>query len=133
MGISEGKGLPLAIHLASASPGETTLVEATLDARFIKDLPERLMGDKAYDSDPLDELLLTRYGIELIAPHRSNRRRPATQDGRTLRRRKRRWKVERLFAWLYNFRRLIIRWERKPENFLAFLQLGCALILLRRL
>ena len=133
MGISEGKGLPLAIHLASASPGETTLVEATLDARFIEDLPERLMGDKAYDSDPLDDLMLTRYGIELIAPHRSNRKRPATQDGRALRRRTRRWKVERLFAWLYNFRRLITRWERKPENFLAFLQLGCALILLRRL
>jgi transposase len=133
MGISEGKGLPLAIHLASASPGETTLVEATLDARFLEDLPERLMGDKAYDSDPLDDLLRTRYGIELIAPHRSNRKRPATQDGRALRRRKRRWKVERLFAWLYNFRRLITRWERKPENFLAFLQLGCALILLRRL
>jgi len=76
---------------------------------------------------------LTRYGIDLIAPHRSNRTRPATQDGRALRRRKRRWKIERLFAWLYNFRRLIVRWERKPENFLAFLQLGCALILLRRL
>jgi transposase len=133
MGISEGKGLPLAILLASASPGETTLVEATLEARFIEDFPARLMGDKAYDSDPLDARLLTRYGIDLIAPHRSNRTRPATQDGRALRRRKRRWKIERLFAWLYNFRRLIVRWERKPENFLAFLQLGCALILLRRL
>jgi transposase len=48
-----------------------------------------------------------------------------------LRRYKRRWKVERLFAWLHNFRRLVIRYEYYPENFLGFVHLGCTLILLR--
>jgi transposase len=57
--------------------------------------------------------------------------RPATQDGRELRRYKRRWKVERLFAWLHNFRRLVIRYEYYPENFLGFVHLGCTLILMR--
>jgi len=84
MAICDGHGLPLAVHLASASPGEVTLVEATLDDRFLADFPDRLIGDKAYDSDPLDTVLMTKWGIELIARHRSNRRRPATQDGRPL-------------------------------------------------
>lgn len=45
----------------------------------------------------------------------------------------RRWKIERLFAWLQNYRRLVNRWERHAENFLGFLQLGCVSILLRQL
>jgi hypothetical protein len=98
MALCDGHGLPLAVHLASASPGEVTLVEATLEERFLPDFPERLIGDKAYDSDPLDERLMTKWGIEMIARHRDNRRRPPTQDGRPLRRRTRRWKIERLFA-----------------------------------
>jgi Carboxypeptidase regulatory-like domain/Transposase DDE domain len=72
------------------------------------------------------------YGIEVIAPHRSNRKNK-TQDGRRLRRYRRRWKVERLFAWLQNFRRLVVRYERHAENFLGMLHLGCCLILLRNL
>jgi transposase len=76
---------------------------------------------------------LAECGIEMIAPHRRGRSRPRTQDGRKLRRFKRRWKVERLFAWLGNFRRLVTRYERHAHNFLGFVQLGCALILLRHL
>jgi hypothetical protein len=66
---------------------------------FGGELPERLTGDKAYDSDRLDAELRGQ-GIEMIAPHRRNRKKPATQDGRPLRRYKRRWKIERLLAWL---------------------------------
>lgn len=107
-----------------------TLVEATLAACFAPELPERLIGDRAYDSDPLDERLAAQ-GIEMIAPHRRNRRKPRTQDGRKLRRYKRRWKVERLFAWMGNFRRLPVRYERHLANYLGFVQLACIIILLR--
>ncbi len=91
------------------------------------------MGDKAYDSDPLDEAL-KEQGIEMIAPHRKNRKKKKTQDGRKLRRYKRRCKIERLFAWLQNFRRLVVRYEYeyKDENFLGMAQLGCIIILLRK-
>jgi transposase len=133
MAICDGHGLPLAVHVASASPYEPHLVPATLDARFLRELPARLIGDRGYDSDPLDTLLRNRYGVELIAAHKRNRRRPATQDGRPLRRRRRRWKIERLFAWLHNSRRLVTRWEYHVENFLGMLQLACARILLRHL
>jgi transposase len=132
MAISDGHSLPLAIHVASASPGETTLVDATLEQSFLHEWPDRLIGDRAYDSDPLDQHLRDTYDIELIAPNRSNRR-VRTQDGRPLRRYKRRWNVERLFAWLHNFRRIVTRWERSADNFLGMIQLGCAVILLRHL
>src|SRR5690606_33724500 len=97
MAIVDGHGLPIGIRIASASPHEVTLVEDTLDA-VLTDDPERLIGDRAYDSDPLDARLQHERSIELIAPHRGNRRKQA-QDGRSLRRCRRRWKVERLFAW----------------------------------
>lgn len=91
-----------------------------------------MIGDKAYDSDPLDQRLDDERHIEMIAPHRRNsRRRAPTQDGRPLRRYKRRWKVERLWAWLHNFRRIVVRWDYYPEHYLGFIQLGCVLILLR--
>jgi transposase len=132
MAIADGAGLPIAACIASASPHEVTLVEATIDAGFLEQAPERLIGDRAYDSNALDERLRAERGIELIAPHLRTRRRK-TQDGRRLRRYRRRWKIERLFAWLQNFRRLITRHERHAENFLGFLRLGCICILLRHL
>jgi transposase len=128
----DGGGLPLAVGIASASPHEVKVLEATLDDSLLDELPERLIGDKAYDSDKLDERLWDERGVKLIAPHRRGRKRPATQDGRELRRYKRRWKVERFFAWLHSSRRLVTRYEVKAENFLGFLHLACALILLRQ-
>lgn len=60
---------------------------------MLKATPENLIGDKAHDSDPLDAAL-REQGVEIIAPHRSNRT-LKTQDGRRLRRYERRWVVER--------------------------------------
>ena len=131
MAIVDSHGLPIAVGVTSASPNESTLVEDTLAQRHIAAVPQRLIGDKAYDSDPLDARLRQLHGIEVIAPNRRKRRK--TQDGRPLRRYVRRWKIERLFAWLHNFRRLVTRWERRVENFVAMLHLACARILLRHL
>lgn len=131
MAMADRAGLPLAVCAASATPHEVTLVAATLDSRFVDETPERLIGDRAYDADPLDEAL-SELGVEMIAPHRRGRKRTKTQDGRPLRRYRRRWKIERLFAWLGNFRRLVVRYERHALNYLGFVHLGCILILLRQ-
>lgn len=131
MAITDSSGLPVAVSVGSAQPHEVRLVEETLDNSFVDEEPEKLIGDKAYDSDALDEVLSER-GVELIAPHKSNRKRRNTQDGRPLRRYKKRWKVERFFAWLQNFRRVAVRYEYHLENFKGFVLLGCAVILLRR-
>jgi transposase len=130
MAVADGHGIPVAIHATSASPHEVTLVEATVEQRFTEGVPRQLIGDRAYDSDRLDAALEPQ-GIEMIAPHKINRVRPATQDGRKLRRYRHRWKVERLFAWLHNFRRLVTRYEYRIENFLGFVHLGCMCIILR--
>ena len=131
MGIADRHGLPVALRTESASPAEVKLVESTLEERIVADVPERLIGDKAYDSDRLDEKLMQNYGTEMIAPNRAKR--CQTQDGRPLRRYVRRWKIERLFAWLFNFRRLVVRYEYHAENFQGFLHLAAAVILLRYL
>lgn len=130
MAITDASGLPIAVHVASASPHEVTLVHDTLDATFGFDQPTRLIGDRAYDSDALDAELASE-GIEMIAPNRRNRSK--TQDERPLRRYRRRWRVERLFAWLHNFRRLVVRWERHTENSLGMVHLGMMVLLLRHL
>ena len=131
MAIADQAGLPVAVCLAAATPHEITLVEATLAQRFTRQTPGILIGDRAYDSDPLDAKLLKDRGVQLIAPHKINRVRTVTQDGRPLRRYRRRWKVERLNAWLQNFRRIVVRYEYKAKNFLGFIHLAIMLILLR--
>lgn len=85
--------------------------------------------------DRLDEQLERNWGIEMIAPHKAYRKRPATQDGRKLRRyrHRHRWTIERLFAWVFNFRRTTVRYEVKLENYLGFVRLACILILMRHL
>lgn len=130
MAMADGNGFPVSVYTASASPHEVTLVGETLAQVFTAERPERLIGDKAYDSDPLDEEL-AEAGIEMIAPHKANRKKAPTQDGRVLRRYKRRWKIERLFAWLQNFRRIAMRFDFHDENYLGFVHLGCIRILLR--
>ena len=140
MVVVDGKGVPLGITIASASPAEVTLVDKTLATVRVprggrgrpRSRPPRMIADKAYDSDPL-RARLARRGIELIAPHRSNRTRAPRQDGRKLRRYRRRWIVERTFAWLGSFRRLVVRYERYPRLYLALLHFACALVALRGL
>lgn len=131
MAVADRNGLPIAAWITSGERHETRNVLDTLKARFVKPLPQRLIGDKAYDSDKLDAQL-KEQGVELIAPHTSTRKHK-TQDGRKLRRYKRRWHVERLFAWVMRSRRLVTRYECRVENFLGFYHLACIKILLRRL
>jgi len=116
------------------------LIEATLDqvkvprggrGRPRKRMP-RLIADKAYDSDPLRKRLKQR-GIDLICPHRRNRTKRKLQDGRKLRRYCRRYKIERTFAWLGNFRRLVVRYDRLITVYRAFFHLACLIITLRQL
>ena len=131
MAVADGTGLPVAICAESATPHEVTLVQQTLAELFVAEPILRLIGDNAYDSDHLDRELAG-TGVEMIAPHRSNRKN-RTQDCRALRRYRRRWRIERLFAWLQNIRRLTTRWEHRLDNFLGMLHLACELILLRHL
>jgi len=140
MVVVDGRGIPLGDHLCSASPSEVRLAETTLAAIRVgrrhhpgrpRQKPLRVIADKGYDSDALRQRL-KRRGILLIAPHRSNRHRTPPQDGRILRRYRRRWTVERTFAWLGNFRRLVVRYDRSLQIYRAFFHIACFMIVLRR-
>lgn len=132
MVLVDARGLPVAVHTASAAPHESRLVQRLFDFMLTAETPQRVIGDKAYDSDKLADELADQ-GMELIAPHRSNRKPDnKTQDGRPLRRAKRRWTVERTIAWFQHFRRLCIRWEKSTKLFQGFLHLACAILLVRQ-
>lgn len=128
----------MSVH--SASPAEIQLAPQTLKTVRVgtngpgrpRQNPPRLIADKAYDCDAFRDWLKGK-GIELIAPHRKNRTRTKRQDGRALRRYRRRWKIERSFAWLGNYRRLVVRWDRSIVVYRAFVHVACALIALRGL
>jgi IS5 family transposase len=105
MVVVDGYGIPIGSTLASAFPAEVTLAEETLETVKVprngrgrpKKRPLRLNADKGYDSDPLRKKL-KEFKIDLIFPHRKNRKRPKKQDGRKLRRYRKRWKIERTFS-----------------------------------
>jgi len=139
MVVVDGQGVPLGKQLYSASPNEVRLAEETLASIRVsrrhrggrpREKAQRVIADRAYDSDPLRERLAAR-GIELVAPHRGNRSKPRTQDGRALRRYRRRWKVERTLAWLGNFRRLVVRYDRSITIYEGFFHIACFMIVLR--
>jgi transposase len=129
--VGSGQSVPLALTVASAaSPSATRMIEPTLDK--LTGHPRRAVMDKEFDSD------------RFRRPHRRARHRPiipyrwwATErryeDRRKLRRYRKRWVIERLFAWLGNFRRLVVRYERKSRMYRAFVHVAFMLIALRQL
>lgn len=100
MVVVDASGLPLAVYTASVLPHDAFHVEAAFAETITDGRFQRIVKGRAYDSDSLDQQLAAQ-GIELIAPHRRNRVRSAAQDGRALRRWCRRWKAERLTAFVY--------------------------------
>ena len=140
MVLADGKGTPLGILVEAATPSEVKLLERTLDSVKVKKRrgerrrphkPQRLIADRGYDSNPARALLMKRE-IEPIIPKRRNNKKATHQDGRKLRRYKRRWIIERTNSWLQNFRRLVVRYERKVRNFEALVHMACALVALKR-
>jgi len=111
MVLADGSGTPLGIYVEKASPAEVTLAEATLDSVKVKigkrkkGKPKRLVADRAYDSNKLRTLLVSR-GIEPIIPARDKNKVATHQDKRKLRRYRHRWIIEQTNSWLQNFRRL---------------------------
>ena len=123
-------------HFLWSPPGSSLTCHSPANARrsrgeWVLTVTVRRFCFSGYDSDPLDAELKVE-GVEMVAPHRKNRKRRKTQDGRPLRRYARRWKVERFFAWLQWQRRIVTRWEYYPNNFLGFVQLASLLILFKR-
>lgn len=130
----DGKGTPIGLHVESASPAEVKLLEATLNSLDIPGkqvMPERLIADRGYDSNSARQMIEDK-GMLPIIPARRNNRRATHQDGRHLRRYGNRWIIERTNAWLQNFRRLVVRYERSVVIFTALIHMAFAMMILKR-
>ena len=128
-------GVPVGLATDAANVPETVLVVVAvgdIPASVLVPDDTPVVADRAYDSDPLRADLAAR-GFRLLAPHRRNRVRPPTNDGRRMRRYRRRWVVERTFAWLHSYRRVLTRHDRRVHVHDGFTRLACAFIALNRL
>jgi putative transposase len=120
--------VPLAAIITGTQASKT--VKATVIKRpSARTVIQNFLADKGYDSDELRSEL-SKLGFCSHIAYKSNRVKPK-QPRRPGRRKARRWVVERIGSWFNKFRRLKTRYERKPENYLAFLMLACALIVFR--
>ena len=134
--VVDGNGIPLGLFIARASRAEVRLAQETLDRVRVprksgrpRKRPERLVADKAYDSDEF-RLWLRRKGVIPCIPPRENRkgRRKKWEEEY-----KERWCVERTFAWVENFRQPAVRYERMAKMYEAFCIVPLILICLREL
>ncbi len=138
MAVVDARGLPLGLLVASAQEAEVKLAEQTLATIRVarrrgrpRTRPMSILADKGYDSDRFRERL-RRRGIRPCIPYRRGRRpRPGRKPNLAAYRQ--RWHIERTFAWLGSFRRLLVRFEHSATVYRGFLYLAAALICTRRL
>ena len=131
--LTEGHGVPIGLAVAGANRHDMKLVRATIDSLVVErpaptdEQPQGLCLDKGYDYDEVRDLL-AEFGF---TAHIRSRGEEAQAIKREAGFRARRWVVERAHSWMNRFRRVLIRWEKKPENYIAFLHFACALIAFR--
>ena len=130
----EATGGPLAVVVSGANTPDTKLLNETLDAVVVErpkpteEKPQHLCLDKGYDNPTGHQAVagheytphIRRIGEEKFDEH-SEKKYPA-----------RRWVVERTLAWLSKCRAILVRYEKKAQNYLALLKLACGLIWYRR-
>jgi putative transposase len=128
----EADGGPLAVVVAAANVNDAQLLAATLDA-IVVDRPvgveEHLCLDKGYDT-PTGHAAVAAHGY---VPHIRRIGEEKLDEEGEARYPARRWVVERTLAWLSRCRGLLVRYERKSENYLGLLQWACALLWYRRI
>jgi len=128
--LTDGAGVPLAVTVAGANVNDFKLAAATLEAFAVErpepteDAPQHLCLDKGYDYDEIRDLI----AIWGYTAHIRIKGEEATPMPRIPGYRARRWVVERTHSWMNRFRRLLIRWEKQVENYLALIHLACAWI-----
>jgi transposase len=131
--LTEGHGVPLGLEVAGANRNDMKLVRATIESIVVErpkptdEQPQGMCLDKGYDYDEVREIL-HEFGF---TAHIRSRGEEAKELVREAGQRARRWVVERSHSWMNRFRRILVRWEKKPEHYLAFLHFACALIAFR--
>jgi putative transposase len=125
--------VPLGLAIEGANRHDMKMVRATLESLVAErpepteEEPQGMCLDKGYDYEAVREIL-TEFGF---TAHIKARGEEAKELKAEAGKRARRWVVERSHSWMNRFRRILVRWDKKPENYLAFLHFACALISFR--
>jgi transposase len=131
--LTEGHGVPIGLAAEGANRHDMKLVRETIEHIVIdrpeptEEQPQGMCLDKGYDYQEVRDTL-QEFGF---TAHIRSRGEEAQALKREAGQRARRWVVERTHSWMNRFRRILIRWEKKAENYVAFLHFACALIAFR--
>jgi putative transposase len=131
--LTEGHGIPMGLAVKGANRHDMKMVRQTLESLVVerpkptKKHPQGVSLDKGYDYQEVRDIL-AEFGFTAHIRSRSEEARALKQEAGA---RARRWVVERTHSWMNRFRRILIRWEKKPENYIGFLHFACALIAFR--
>jgi putative transposase len=131
--LTEGHGIPIGLAVDGANRHDMKLTRATIENLVAErptptaEHPQGMCLDKGYDYQEVRDILLE-FGF---TAHIRSRKEEAQALKREAQKKARRWVVERTHSWMNRFRRILIRWDKKPENYIAFLHFACALIAFR--
>ena len=131
--LTEGHGVPLGLAVEGANRHDMKLVRPTVESIVVErpepneEQPQGMCLDKGYDYQEVRDILVE-FGFTAHIRSRGEEAKELIQEAG---KRARRWVVERSHSWMNRFRRILIRWEKKPENYIAFLHFACALIAFR--
>lgn len=128
--LTDGRGVPLGLVVAGANVNDHKLLPSTFDSVPVK-RPEPEPGptqhlclDAAYDCNEV-RLWGDKFHLRL---HIRPRRPPSTPPKKSRRKKARRWVVERSHSWMNRFRRILVRWEKREDTYLAMLHLALGII-----
>lgn len=131
--MTEAHGIPIGLAVAGANRNDMKLVRSTLESIAVQrpeptpDRPQGMCMDKGYD---FEEVRATLQEFGFTAHIRSR-----GEEAQALKReagfKARRWVVERTHSWLNRFRRILVRWDKSADNYIAFLHFACALVAFR--
>ena len=131
--LCEGEGIPIGLAVDSANRHDMKMVKATLESIALErpesNSKQNLCLDKGYDYDEIRDLAVE-FGYTAHIKARGEEAQAIKHEAGF---KARRWVVERTHSWMNRFRRILIRWEKKPENYLALLHFTCGWITYRKL
>jgi len=131
--LTEGHGVPIGLAVDGANRHDMKLVRATIESIVVErpaptdEKPQGMCLDKGYDYQEVRDIL-AEFGFTAHIRARGEEAKAIKCEAGF---RARRWVVERTHSWMNRFRRILVRWEKKPENYIAFLHFACALIAFR--
>jgi putative transposase len=131
--LTEGHGVPIGLAIDGANRHDMKRVRCTLDSLVVErpeptsEQPQGRCLDKGYDDDEVRELL-DEFGFTAHIRARGEEAQALKQEAGF---KARRWVVERTHSWMNRCRRILVRWDKKPEHYLAVLHVACALIAFR--